>query len=116
MSTTSVITQINTQTLNYLPSVLAGIQAAEAASSAIVAAGGTAPTGQDKLNVVLAGISAGSSALAVSANQTVAQTAELINLISLSVSIFNGLGLFKKSVPAAAPHLSSGPGFAPSAA
>lgn len=101
MSATSVIAQINTQTLNYLPSVLAGIQAAEAASSAIVAAGGAAPTGQDKLNVVLAGISTGSGALEGSANNTVAQTAELVNLISLSVSIFNGLGLFKKSTPVA---------------
>jgi hypothetical protein len=89
---------ITTQTLIYLPSVLAGVQAAEAASEMVVASGGQPIPGSTKLGAVLAGVQAGSQVAAGSPNPDVAAIAALVNL---TVSILNALGLFKKKTPAA---------------
>jgi hypothetical protein len=95
---TKVTGAITTQTLIYLPSVLAGVQAAEHASELVVAAGGQPLPGETKLGAVLAGVQAGSQAMAGSPNPDVASIAALVNL---TVSILNALGLFKKRAPAA---------------
>ena len=87
---TGTINQINVQTLTYLPAVIAGVHAAE-----VFAPEGA--TGQQKLEAVLAGISAGSAELANSPNQTVAEIAILANL---TVSIANIFGAFKHKAPA----------------
>jgi hypothetical protein len=84
MPVSTTVNNINTQTLAYLPSVIAGIQAAEAAAP-------EAP-GASKLDAVLAGIGAGSLALAGTPNANVASIAALVNM---SVMIFHLLGAFK---------------------
>ncbi len=93
-STTSTINAINTQTLAFLPAVIAGIQVAEAADA-------EAP-GEAKLQAVLAGIGQGAGVLAGSANPNIAGIAQLT---SLAVLIFNLLGKFKKKKPADAAPL-----------
>lgn len=83
MSVATSTGAITTQTLQYLPAVLAGVQTAEVSGA----------TGQGKLNAVLQGIQAGSGLAAGSANADVAGIATLINLV---VSIFNATNVFKK--------------------
>lgn len=87
MSVATTVNGITNQELTYLPAVLAGIQAAEAANAA-------AP-GTQKAQAVLDGIVAGSTvaAEAPGANPNVAAISALI---SLSVSIFNAMGVFKR--------------------
>lgn len=93
MSVATTVNGITNQELTYLPAVLAGIQAAEAANAA-------AP-GQQKAQAVLDGIVAGASVEAGTpgANPNVAAISALI---SLSVSIFSAMGIFKHKATATA--------------
>lgn len=92
-ASTSLVTTITSDTLQYAPAVIAGIQAAELAGG----------TGQAKhtavLNGILTGVQVGSAALAQSSTGQVQAISSLINLF---VSIFNSLGLFKHSTITAA--------------
>lgn len=81
MSVTSVVSQITNQEITYIPTVVAGVQAAEAL--------GPTATGAEKLNAVL---QATSQQLAGSANPNVSAIAGLVNL---TVLIANLLGAFK---------------------
>lgn len=93
MSTTAAINTITTNTLQYAPAVLAGIQAAEAVAPS--ASGSSKQVAV--VSSVLQGIEVGSGALESSPNPTVASVALLVNLF---VSIFNSLGIFKKTATA----------------
>lgn len=100
MSTLSTVNTITTGVVQYAPAVIAGIQAAEATGTV---------SGQSKqaavVSAVLNGVEVGSGALENSPNPTVAGVASLVNLF---VSIFNALGIFKKS-PAAPPVAPTAP-------
>ena len=87
MSVTSTVTQIDNQTLQYAPTVLAGIQAAELSSA----------SGENKKQAVLAGILAGAK---VGETIPVPQVAAISGMIDLFVSIFNALGLFNHKAAA----------------
>lgn len=90
MSAANTINAINSQTLQYAPAVLAGIQAAEAIAPTASGSSKQAAVVQS----VLAGVEVGSGALESSPNPTVSAVAQLVNLF---VAIFNSLGIFKKS-------------------
>lgn len=90
MSVATTVNQITSVELQFVPAVLAGVQAAEA----------TGAPGHAKAQAVIDGVIAGSGALAGQAGvqPTVAGIAALVNL---TVSILNALGIFKKkSTPA----------------
>jgi hypothetical protein len=94
MSTASTVSNINHQTLQYLPAVIASVQAVEMLAP-------TAP-GADKFQAVMAGFGAGSQALAGSSpNATVAGLAELVNLSVLFANLL--LPLFQHKKPPVAP-------------
>lgn len=86
---TSVIAGITVQTAMYTPSVIAGIQVAEAASMA-----DPTITGTQKAAAVIAGVS---QSLEGSPNVNVASIAALVNL---SVNIATALGLFSHKAKA----------------
>lgn len=87
MSVETMVGAISTATLTYVPTVLAGIQAAEQSSAA----------GADKKQAVLDGILAGAK---IGETIPVPQVAAISGLIDLFVSIFNALGLFHHKAPA----------------
>lgn len=76
------VAAINTQTLAFLPSVLAGVHAAEQSNA----------DGATKSQAVVNAIIAGSGSLAAGSNPDVVGIAALVNL---TVSILNALGVFK---------------------
>jgi hypothetical protein len=84
MSVTTTVNQINTATLEYLPAVLAGVQAAEQVAPGL--------PGETKAQAVVNGIIAGSAVLAGDANPNVAGIAALVNLV---VSILNAAKIFR---------------------
>ena len=81
MPTASIVANINSQALQYLPAVIAAIQAVELLVP-------EAP-GSTKFQAVMTGLGTGTNP-----NQTVAGVAELVNL---SVLFANLLGVFKRS-------------------
>ena len=84
------IQAITTDTLEYVPAVAAGVQAAELSSA----------SGATKQQAVVNAIIAGSGALETGPNPNVDAIAALTNLF---VSIFNATGIFShKSTPPAA--------------
>ena len=89
MSVQSTVTDITTQTMNFAPAVIGGIQAAEAAGA----------SGENKKQAVIDGILAGAKA---AENIPVPQVAAIAGMIDLAVSIFNSLGRFKHA-PAPVP-------------
>ena len=89
MSVATTVTTIDTQTLTYLPAVIAGMQAAELTGASV----------DSKKQAVLNAVIAGSTVLASSPNPNVAAIAGMIDLFA---SIFTALGFFRKkaAVPA----------------
>jgi hypothetical protein len=81
---TTVSNQITTQTLIYLPAVLAGVQVAEASQA----------SGADKAQAVVDAVIAGSGAVAQIPGAP-PQVAAVSGLVNLAVSILNALGVFK---------------------
>lgn len=75
------VTAITNATINYVPAVIAGVQAAEASTAA----------GTTKLQAVVNGVLGTTGALETNSNPNVAAIAALANLF---VSIFNSTGLF----------------------
>lgn len=87
MSALSVVNQITSQTVDYAPAVIAGVQAAQAARNADPSITG-AQAQSAVVSSILTGIEVGSGALETSKNPTVAGIALLVNLF---VSIFKAL-------------------------
>ncbi len=88
MSIVSTVNQIDTETLAYAPTAIAGILAAEQ----------TAASGGSKKQAVIDGILAGAK---VGETVPIPQVAAISGMIDLFVSIFNALGLFRhKTLPA----------------
>jgi hypothetical protein len=85
MSVLSVTNSINAQTVTYLPSVVAAVQAAEVL--------GPEATGAQKSAAVVAAVS---QSLGASSNPNVAA---ISNLASLVVLVANLLGAFKHKTP-----------------
>lgn len=86
MSIISTVTQIDTQTLQYAPAVLAAIQAAELSGQ----------SGSNKKQAVLDGVLKGAQ---VAENIPIPQVQAIAGMVDMFVSIFNSLGIFKKSNP-----------------
>lgn len=82
------IATINTQTITYLPAVLAGVQAAEQSNAA----------GATKKQAVVNAVIAGARGAETSTNPNVAGIAALVDLV---VSILNSTGVFSHKSPAA---------------
>jgi hypothetical protein len=93
MSITSVVNQIDTQTLAFAPMAMAGIIAAQQ----------TAAAGADKKQAVMDGILAGAKVGETVANPNVAAISGMIDMF---VSIFKALNVFgfKPSVPTPTPN------------
>ena len=87
---TNTVDQINHATLTYAPAVIAGVQAAEVSGA----------SGSNKKQAVLDGILAGAK---LGENMPIPQVAAISGMIDMFVTIFNSLGLFKKSSPVPKP-------------
>lgn len=101
MSVLTAVNNINKQTLQFLPSVVATVQAVELLAP-------TGASGTDKLTVasqILAGIAAGSSTLAQTPGvpADAAAIAGLINLAVAVASLFGGIFAHKKAAVAPGP-------------